>query len=267
MAVKSGYPETHYGSFEAEDNSTELLPARRYGQHAAWYASSAAYESQKNKAALVPWLLFNRHLWEEKAEALPGGAESLNLMVPHAARRGDTFRGWYVRLKLSEELEVEGIEAVSTDDESAPASEGFELLLEGPLPPLEAAPNRQQRRLFKGLLTVCLSASLAGGTLFLSGKDGENELEYGLLRTELAGLSGHERSLRGRLSEVRKLGLAPNRAARLLMDAMWFDAQFEWGGQYVLWDDEQSQPLGLDCDVEQTEGNREGWRRCHWNET
>ena len=266
VAVKSVYPDTHCGAFVREPGWKELLPAGCYGDHPAWYASAEAFEAQKSKTALIPWLLFNRHLWEEKAEALPGGAENLNLLVPHQASAGDHAQGWYVRLMVSEELEIQGLEAVSMNDESAPAAEGFQLLSAGSTPPPVAGPNRRRKRLFASLLLLSLSAALVGAIEFLFGTSSEQDPLYMALVSDLGALQGQEAALRSEWQEQQALGVSPLRVEQLLMDAMWLDAQVELHGQDVQWKGEPTRPAGMACDPSQDEGARTGWRNCWWEE-
>lgn len=265
FAVKSVYPQTHYGSLVCEPGWKELLPAGCYGDHPAWYASVEAFEAQQAGTALVPWLLFNRHLWEAQAEALPGGSENLNLLVPHADSTGADAQGWYVRLMLSEELEIQGLESVSMDDESAPAAEGFEVLPRGSLPPAVAGPNRRRKRLLAGVLLLAVSVVLVCAIEILSGVTSERDARYSALEAELLALQVHESALRAKWTEQRARGVTPKRSAQLLMDAMWFDAQIELAGPEVKWKGEQSNPFGMTCDSEPAEGQGEGWRNCRRN--
>ena len=264
MAVKSGYPETHYGSLEAVTGWEEFLPAGCYGDHAAWHAPAGELESNRGKAALIPWLLFNRNLWEEKAERLPAGAENLNLLIPRASLSRDRTEGWYVRLKLSEDLEIEGLEAVSTDDESAPAADGFEMLAPGPLPTSEAGSRRRRKRLMTGMLVLLVSAAVAGSSLFLSGNTTEEDFQASILAAELRTFSELEAALTTELRAKEALGLEPQRAMRILMDAIWFDAEVDLQEQHLLWLGTNSQPAGFVCDPPQTEGSRKGWSTCRW---
>ena len=266
MALKSVYPETHYGSFAADAGWKELLPAGVYGVHPAWHSSVESFEAHKGKTALIPWLLFNRHLWEEKAEALPGDSESLNLLVPHAASTERHPRGWYVRLMVSEELEIQGLEAVSMDDDSAPASEGFQVLPKGALPPPVVGPNRQRTRLLASFLLLTLSAILIGAVQFLFGTSTDQEIQYSGLTADLSALRSQEAVLRSEWEAHQSLGVAPLRATHLLMDAIWFDGQVDMQGHDVFWKGDNGQPFEMSCGTVQTDSGRAGWRHCRWPE-
>ena len=266
MALMAVHPETHYGSFAADAGWKELLPAGCFGVHPAWHASAASFEAQKGKTALIPWLLFNRHLWEEKAEALPGDSESLNLLVPHAASTDQDPRGWYVRLMVSEELEIQGLEAVSMDDDSAPASEGFQVLPKGALPPRVAGPRRQRARLLASILLLAISAILVGAVQFLFGTSTAQETQYSALTADLSALRSQEAFLRSEWEASQSLGVAPQRATRLLMDAIWFDGQVDLQGHDVFWKGENGQPFEMACGTVETDGGRSGWRHCRWSE-
>ena len=264
--MKLVYPESHYGAFFCESGWKELLPAGCYGDHPAWYASAEAFQAQEGKIALIPWLLFNRHLWEEKAEALPGGSESLNLAVPHAASAGEDSQGWFVRLMVSEELEIQGLEAVSMDDESAPAAEGFEELPRGSMPPSVAGPNRRRMRLFTSFLLLTISVALVGATNLLFATNSEQDPLYTTLVSDLRALQGQEAAFRAEWHEQQALGVSPRWVEQLLMDAMWFDAQIDLQGQDVQWKHEKARPAGMSCEPAQTEGVKAGWRNCWWKE-
>ena len=266
MALMSVYPETHYGAFAAEPGWQEMLPSGIYGEHPAWHAPADALKENGRKTALIPWLLFNRHLWEEKAESLPGGSESLNLIVPHAAHAGDYSKGWYVRLIFSEELELTGVEIVSMDDESAPASEGFDTLPKGALPPAVRGPRRRLMRLIASLLLLFLSAAAVGATVLLLRPDAEEAASHKILVADLRALREQEAILRADWNEKQSLGLAVHRVERLLMDAIWFDSQVELQGRDVGWRGGNGQPFGLRCDEVRMQGGRQGWRSCWWEE-
>ncbi|MYE04879.1 MAG: hypothetical protein F4Y00_07915 [Bacteroidetes bacterium SB0662_bin_6] len=265
LAVKPVYPHTHYGSLVCEPGWKELLPAGCYGDHPAWYASVEAFESLRDRTALIPWLLFNRHLWEEQAEALPGGSENLNLLVPRGDGKGAVSQGWYVRLMLSEDLEIQGLETVSMEDESAPSPEGFEVLPMGPMPPRAAGPNRRRVRLLASVLLLAVSVALVCAIEMVSGAVSDRDSRYAALEAELRALQGHEASLRAKWINQQSMGITPGRSAQLLMDAMWFDAQIELDGPLVKWKGEQSHPFGMSCDPAPSDGNGEGWRDCRWN--
>ena len=269
MAVKTGYPEIHYGGFAAEAGWEELLSAKSYGDHPPWFASAEEYKTYRGQTALIPWLLFNRRLWASRAEELPGGVEDLNVLVPHAANAGENAQGWYVRLKVSEDEEILGLEAVAMDDESAPSSEGFYVLPPGPLPPPVAAPariRRIRRPLTSGVL-IASSAILAACAGFLFGVSDEQEMRHSALQSDLLALRAQEAALRAEWDAKQELGLSSLRAAQLLMDAVWFDAELDLQGQDVRWLGEDGHPLGLACDPPQTEGDSLGWRNCRWEET
>lgn len=266
--MKSGYPEIHYGGFTAEAEWEELLSAGRYGEHPPWHASAETYEAHKGKAALIPWLLFNRNLWLAQAEDLPGGVEDLNVLVPHAASSSEHSQGWYVRLKVSEDVEILGLEAVAMDDESAPSSEGFHVLPPGALPPSVAAPARvrRMRRMITSAMLLALSGVLAVFAGFLFGVSNEEELRHAAMQSDLRALRTQETTLQAEWTAKQELGLSSQRAAQLLMDALWFDAQVELQGQDVRWLGNEGQPLGLACDPPETDGNNAGWRNCRWED-
>lgn len=267
--MKYGYPETHYGGFASEADWEELLSARRFGDHPPWYAPVETYESSKGQTALIPWLLFNRRLWAAQAEELPLGAEDLNMLVPKAGSTSALDQGWYVRLKVSEDEEILGLEAVSMDDESAPSAEGFYQLPPGALPPAVAAPARTRllRRCVASVVLIAGSALLAASAGFVFGVSEEQELRYSALQSDLWALQAQESALRAEWGAKQELGLSSRRAAQVLMDAVWFDAQVELEGQNVRWQGEKGQPLGLDCDPPETEGVSAGWSNCRWEGT
>ena len=266
--MKHGFPETHYGGFASEADWEELLPARRFGDHPPWYGDAATHESHKGQVALIPWLLFNRHLWAARAEELPIGVEDLNVLVPRAGSDGVQEEGWFVTLKISEDEEILGLEAVDMDDESAPSSEGFYQLLPGTPPPAVAAPariRRVRRWIASAVLIACsgLLATLAG---LVFGVSSEQEMRYSALQSDLWALQAQESALRAEWNAKQELGLSSRRAAQILMDAIWFDAQVELQGQEVRWLGENGQPLGLNCDPPETEGPGAGWSSCQWEE-
>lgn len=266
--MKYGFPETHYGEFTSEADWEELLPAHRYGDHPPWYAPAETYESHKRQVALIPWLLFNRHLWAAQAEELPLGVEDLNVLVPKEGSAGAREQGWFVRLKISEDNEILGLEAVAMDDESAPSAEGFYQLPPGALPPAVAAPTRirRLRRWIASLVLVAFSGALATIAGLVFGVSSEQELRYSALKSDLRALQAQESALRAEWAAKQELGLSSRRAAQVLMDAIWFDAQVELQGQDVQWRGDNGQPFGLVCDPPQIEGATAGWSRCRWEE-
>ena len=266
--MKHGFPETHYGGFASEADWEELLPARRFGDHPPWFADAATFESRKGQVALIPWLLFNRHLWAAQAEELPLGVEDLNVLVPRTGSDDAQEDGWFVRLKISEDEDILGLEAVAMDDESAPSSEGFYELPPGALPPAVAATKRirRMRRWIASVVLIACSGLLATFADLVFGVSSEEQMRYSALQSDVWALQAQESALRSEWAAKQELGLSSRRAAQVLMDAIWFDAQLQLQGQEVRWRGEKGQPLGLNCDPPAAEGTNAGWSMCQWEE-
>ena len=269
--MKVGFPDTHYGGFVAKRDWSELLPRNCYGAHPAWHGPRGSGTEHAGSVALIPWLLFNRQLWAEKVEFLPAGARHMNVLVPHAESADEAPDGWYVRLKFSEDLDVEGLEAIPMNDESAPSPEGFEVLPAGALPPIvvEGGGKRRARRLTMSLALLVVSGGLCLAADLMLGASAAQERAFERYRAEAGALRNQERELRAELAVQQGFGLSAMRAGMLLMDAVWLDAQVEVRGQEVRWLDPSllgGTPGGLRCDPPDETSGGNGWRVCWWEE-
>ena len=269
--MKAGFPDIHFGGFAASRGWSELLPGNCYGAHPAWHGPRGCGAEHAGRVALIPWLLFNRHLWAARVEFLPAGVRHMNLLVPRAESTDEAPDGWYVRLKFSEDLDVEGLEAIPINDESAPSPEGFEVLALGALPPvvIEGSGKRRGRRAAMSMAMLIVSGGLCLAADLMLGASAEQERAFERYTAEAGALRSQQRELRSELDIHQGFGLSAMRAGLLLMDAVWLDAQVEVRGQEVRWLDPSplgGEPDGLQCDEPDKESEGSGWRNCRWDE-
>lgn len=252
--VKKGWPAQHVGGFAQDEDWVQRLRENSFGLHRAWYAPPP--DGKREPVSLIPWLLFNRGMWERLAERMSSDEDTLNVRV---GRSGGG--GWLVSMTLTEEHEVLRVDAVDEDAEAAPSPSAFEGLEEGPLPPRVPASMAagRQRRLVAAAALVVLSAAASLGLYRLVAPGGSEAQEAARIASMLGAAEQRKRELADELQYLQGRGVGAAAAGDLLRGAVLAGAKVELRGLTVRWSG-SSPPASLDCG----ERDDEGWRDCTW---
>ena len=262
-AVKTGFPDRLSGGLGAEDGLVERLEANTYGKHAAWHGPVV---EKAEGVELIPWVLFNRHLWESEAE-MSDESNTVLLKICHATTADENHPqwhpGWFVEVETDPyDLSPRQITGFRCDDEAAPADEGFLDMPEGaipPKPPVDTGQGKRRRLLFGGS-SVALAALISyGAWLGVSGAAAGESLAD-RLTNEIAVGEMQKQQLVGQLQLSSARGLPASRAVVLLREIMILGAEMRIDGQTIRWRGAGA-PKTLDCTAAE-EG--EGWFDCEW---
>ena len=261
--VKTGFPDRLSGGLSAADGLVERLGANTYGKHEAWYGPVV---EKSEGVELIPWVLFNRHLWEVEAE-MSDENNTVLLKICHATTADEGHPqwhpGWFVEVETDPyDLSPRQINGFRCDDEAAPAGEGFLDMPEGaipPKPPVHAQQGKRRRLLFGGGSLVLAALISYGAWLGVGGTaDGESLINQ--LTNEITMGEMRKQQLIEQLQQSSARGLPAGKAIILLREIMILGAEIQIDGQTIRWRG-AGVPKTLDCTAAE-EG--EGWFDCEW---
>ena len=236
------YPEAASGRLlapgqkPAEGEVVRLRP-NRWGKHGAWVADAPgpsrglSWKRSPPPVELIPWLLFNRALWVEAAEALPPGETAMQLDVQREQPRdGDgpleeapedallPEAGWQVGLSLNPDDLTPTRASVLPPEAIRP---GGLRLPPGGMPPdtaEDAAAFARSRGVRSaGVLALCAaSAATAQWAITPSAAD---RMEARRLQAEISTLYAEAAADREAARIARAQGLPPGLGRELLLAA------------------------------------------------
>lgn len=262
MADRACFPTACHGGMrdQAEAGWVKRLAENRYGRHAAWFAPPP--ESPRDEPVeLVPWLLFNRELWDALPEQiLSTDQDTLSLHIAHQETAAGGHPGWKVEMRLDmSSFAPVGITAVRADDEAAPGGDDFLPLPAGrppPRAPATAAGGRRRRTLMAAAALVVGLVAAAGGWRWVAG-DGTAQEVINNLNLRKLSADAMRTQLRAQLQGARS-GLPAEEAYQLALGAMSLGAMMQWNGESVRWRG-LGAPPGYECGGEEADG----WRPCN----
>ena len=285
------YPRFHSGTLGVHLGWRDALPKNSFGRHPPWYVPPDAFDGVDGKRLkpsmfLIPWVLFNRHLWLDMAVEMPDEQNRISLLVPsgEAVYEGSVSSGWYVSLMLSFDLDVTGIDVIGVNDESAPSPEGFSVLPMGVGPPsgMGFFERRRMGRLIKSLCIFGFGGLLCAGGHSLLSVDAERMMEFRDNSEYLVLLEDQVRQYSQEVERLKGLGFSVSLVDQLINASLAAGVQVEMNESGVRW----MEPLGgsgsfsiladyyrylgegvdfpadfLSCPEEVAPGS---WRNCLW---
>lgn len=260
MARSNCFPAACSGGLAPQEGWVERLSENRYGRHAAWFAPPPE-NGNATVVELIPWLLFNRHLWEGLPEKHLGmDQDTLSLDIPHEDTGLGGHPGWKVAMRLDmASFSPVQIAAVRADQEAAPVGDEFLPLPAGRAPPalpVNAADGRRRRGLVAiGLLALAGAAAFGAWRLVAGDGDAQQEISN-LLLLKVSAAAAHAQ-LSAQLQSAAGSGLPAEEAYALALSAVNQGAALHWEGAEVRWQG-AGEPPGFECGP----ADAEGWRLC-----